>query len=80
MSVFGLFAHISLLIHLGRDIQGIIANLVQKKESFPSKDEFISLIDDGISLITSGLISLPPDVVKVISDSLAGVKAELAKV
>lgn len=77
MNIFGLLGHISLLIHTGKDIQGIIANLVAKKESFPSVDEFKALIDDAVELVASGLLGLPGDVAKQISDSLAGVKAQL---
>lgn len=78
MNVFSLLGHIGLLIHMGKDVQTIIGNLVQRKESFPSKDEFLELLDDAISLVTSGLLNLPDDVSKTISNSLSGVKSEIA--
>ena len=77
MNVFNLIGHIGLLIHAGKDIQGIVANLVQKKETFPSKAEFIALLDDAIEFLGSGLLGLPDAVVKQMTDALTTVKGSI---
>lgn len=77
MNVIGIIAHIGLLIHLGKDVNGIVQNLVAKKETWPSNDEFVKLLDDAADLLTSGLLSLPDNVVKAMLDAIAQVKAQL---
>lgn len=77
MNVFWLLGHIGLLIHCENDIQGIVQNLIQKKESFPSKDEFLKLINDTIELLGSGLLSIPDDTLKKFVDSLNAVKTQI---
>lgn len=77
MNLFSLLGHASLLIHIGKDVESIIQNLVQHKENFPSKEEFLKLLDDGIQLLSSGILGLPEDVNKKLVDSFNGVKAGL---
>ncbi len=77
MNVLGLIAHASLLIHIGKDVEGIVKNLGSHQESFPSKAEFAELITDALELLSSGLVSLPPDVAQKIAASLSTLKAGL---
>lgn len=79
MNLFSILAHLSLLIHLGKNIQEIASNLIQHKENFPTPVEFAELIDDAIAIVGSGLIALPADVVKNFIDSLNQLKADLEK-
>jgi thiamine pyrophosphate-dependent acetolactate synthase large subunit-like protein len=80
MNVFWLLGHIGLLLHCEQDVQGIVENLIKQVEKFPSKQEFVELIDDAIQILGSGLLSLPDDVLKKFVDSLNGVKAQLVPV
>lgn len=77
MNIFNLIGHIGLLIHAGKDIQGIVANLIAKKETFPSKQEFVELLDDSIEFLGSGLLGLPDAVVKQMTDALTSVKSAI---
>jgi len=77
MNVFGIIAHLSLLIHMGKDLQGIVNNLIQKKETFPSKEEFLALLEDAAQLLSSGLIGLPDTVVKQMVDAIAMLKTQI---
>lgn len=77
MNVFGLFGHIGLLIHVGKDVESIIEHLVTKKESWPSQDEWVKLLDDSINLLGSGLLNLPDPIVRQISEVLLGLKSEV---
>ena len=77
MNVLNLIGHIGLLIHIGKDVQGIVDNLSQKKESFPSAAEFKTLIQDAIDFLNSGVVNLPEDVkVKMIA-ALSDLQAQL---
>lgn len=80
MNVFWLLGHVGLLIHCEQDVQGIVENLIKQSEKFPSKQEFISLLDDAVQILGSGLLSLPDDTLKKFVDSINGVKAQLAAV
>lgn len=77
MNIFSLIAHLSLLIHLGKDIQDIAHNLIQHKENFPSGVEFAELIDDAIAIIGSGMIAFPADIVKQMVEALTQLKNDL---
>ncbi len=77
MSVFSLIGHLGMLIHMGKDIQGIIQNLVTKKESMPSSAEFHAVVDDVIELLNSGLLNLPPEVQKNMVDALKAAEAQI---
>jgi hypothetical protein len=79
MNIFNLIAHLGLLIHIGKDIQDIIQNLIQHKENFPSNNEFLKLVEDCIILINAGIISLPPDVAQKFILGLNGVKEALSQ-
>ena len=78
MSIFNLIAHMSLLIHCGHDVEGIVENISGHKEKFPSAAEFVALIDDVLGLLTSGMLTLPDDVIKKMVDSLTLLKSGLA--
>jgi hypothetical protein len=77
MNVFSVLGHLGLLIHMGKDIQAIVENLVQKKEQFPSKEEFKALLDDAIEFLNSGILSLPDDVKAKMVSALMEVKTQL---
>lgn len=78
MNALGILLHISALIHLGQDIKGIIENMTAKKESWPSKDECLKLIDDALVILSSGVFSFPDDVKTQIVAVLNGLKSELS--
>lgn len=77
MNVLALLGHIGLLIHMEKDIQGIVQNLVNHKENFPSSVEFIELLDDAISVLQSGILALPDEIVNTMTASIEGVKKAL---
>ncbi len=77
MNVLNLIGHIGLLIHIGKDIQGIVDNIAQKKESFPTEAEFKSLLNDAIDFINADIVGLPADVKATILKSLKDVKEQL---
>jgi len=76
MNVFSLLGHLGLLIHMGKDVNGIIQNLVQKKEKMPSSDEFHTVVQDAIELLQSGLLNLPADVQNNMISALQQVEAQ----
>ena len=80
MNVFWLLGHIGLLIHCEQDVQGIVEHLIKKQESFPSKAEFVELLDDAAQILGSGLLNIPDDTLKKFIDSINGVKAQLQPV
>jgi len=77
MNVFSLLGHLGMLIHMGKDINGIVQNLVQKKESMPSSAEFHLLVDDAIEFLQSGLLNLPADVQKNMIVALQTAEAQI---
>lgn len=77
MNIFSLLGHIGLLIHMGRDVESIVQNLVSKKESWPSQAEYVTLLEDAIDLLGSGLLGLPDPIVKQMNEVLLGVKSEI---
>lgn len=77
MNIFSIVAHMSLLIHLGHDIQTIAQKLIEHKENFPSSVEFAELIDDAIAILGSGMIAFPADVVKQMVEALTQLKNDL---
>ncbi len=77
MNVLAIIGHIGLLIHMGNDVKGIVDNLVQKKEQFPSKAEFLVLVQDSLAFLQSGIIALPADVLAKMVEALNAVAAEL---
>ncbi len=79
ITLFRLLAHASLLIHMGNDVKGIADNLIQHKEKFPSAEEFKAFIGDALEFLASGLIYLPDDVTKQMTDGLTAVKDQLSK-
>lgn len=78
MNLFSILAHLSLLIHAGKDVQSIAQNLIQHRENFPSNTEFANLIDDAVAIIGSGLFAFPADVVSKMVDSLNQLKNDLS--
>ena len=54
-----------------------IAGILSKKESFPSKQEFLDVLDDAVSLLGSGLVNLPDPTLKQFVDSLTAAKAAI---
>lgn len=78
MNYFALIAHMSLLIHMGSDVQEIVQAISQHKEKFPSIAEFSNFIKDAIGLLGSGIIGLPDGIVKQMTDALSALLASLA--
>ncbi len=77
MNIINLIGHLGFLIKVGHDVESIVQNLVQHKEKFPSSDEFKLLVDDAISFVQSGILSLPDEDKKVILDVLVSLKSQL---
>ncbi len=78
MNVFGLLTHIGVLVQMGRDVEGVVQNLVAHKEKFPSAAEFTRLIDDLLQMLSADLINMPKEVADEVVVALNSVRAQIA--
>lgn len=69
--------HIGTVIKIVHDIEKIIQNLVQKKESFPSREELAGLVEGLSVLIASGVIEIPQVTQADLQTIVSGLKQAL---